>query len=146
MLFFCNRDAGIIALGHFVWAILCCVLVFSLLGVAHASQRINLDNLLDPLGADLFVKITGRGLWLVGVTLGESAAATLDFSWLWSGLLFLLVALACVATLAAAFEVLSACVVDEFPSVRQYKPAIAFTMLCAVFLLNLLMATEVSYY
>ena len=159
------RDAGIISLGHFVWSVLCAVLVFSLLGVAHHAHRINLDNLLDPAGADLFLKITGRDLWLVGVTLSESALSTLEFPWLWSGLLFALVTskkspilflflivffcflqvtLAVSASLSASFETLSACVVDEWTSLRQYKPAIAFTMLAVAFLLNLIMATEVK--
>ncbi len=126
-----------------MWAVLCAILVFSLLGVADHAHRINLDNLTDPAGADLFAKITGRGIWLVGVTLSESALSTLEFPWLWSGLLFALVSLAAAATAAAVFETVSASVADEWPNLRQYKPAVAFTALAAVFLVNLLMATEV---
>jgi len=40
------RDAGIIAIGHFVWSMLCVIFVFSLLGVSHNSQSINIDQLI----------------------------------------------------------------------------------------------------
>ena len=42
----------------------------------------------DPDGALLFVSITGRGFWLIGDTLAESALAAFEYNWLWSGLLF----------------------------------------------------------
>jgi len=102
-----------------------------------------LDNLLDPAGADLFAQITGEGIWLLGVTLAESAVTSLGFSWLWAGLLFVLVALAVLANLMAIFETLSACFIDEWPSMRQYKPAFSFSLLAGIFLVNLLMATQV---
>ena len=105
---FLYRDAGIISIGHFVWTILSVLFVFALLGVADAQKRINLDNLKvclqkkqrgysisnilsltqDPDGALLFVSITGRGFWLIGDTLAESALAAFEYNWLWSGLLF----------------------------------------------------------
>jgi hypothetical protein len=81
------RDAGVIAIGHFVWAILSVLFVFSLLGVAHEKQSINLDNLKNSQHA---TSITGKGFWLIGVTLAESALAGMDYNWLWSGLLFTL--------------------------------------------------------
>ena len=64
------RDAGVIAIGHFVWAILAVLFVFSLIGVAHSSQTINIENLKD---SDMATAITGKGFWLIGVTLAESA-------------------------------------------------------------------------
>ena len=116
--------------------------MFSLLGVANNEQKINIDNLRDPEGAKLFITITGQGFWLLGVTLAESALGSLEYNWLWSGLLFCLVVLATLSTLMATFEVMSATLVNEFPRLRQYKPAISFTFLAIIFLLNLCMATQ----
>lgn len=81
------RDAGVIAIGHFVWAILAVLFVFSLIGVAHSSQTINIENLKD---SDMATAITGKGFWLIGVTLAESAITRMDYNWLWTGLLFCL--------------------------------------------------------
>ena len=53
--------------------------------------------------------------------------------------------LSCLATVSGAFETISACVVDEYPRLRQYKPAIAFTALVIAFLVNLALATQVSH-
>ena len=103
----------------------------------------NIHAYRDPEGAKLFVTITGTGFWLVGVTLAESALSDLEYNWLWSGLLFCLIVLSCAATLTAAFDTLSASFVDEYPRMRQYKPAIAFTLLAMVFLVNLVLATQV---
>jgi len=47
-----------------------------------------------------------------------------------------------VSTVMGLMETLGACVVDEWPSMRQYKPAIVFTLLSAVFMTNLVMATK----
>ena len=84
ILIFCCRDAGVIAIGHFVWSILSVLFVFSLLGVAHEKQSINMDNIKNSEQA---TAITGKNFWLVGITLAESALAVLDYNWLWSGLL-----------------------------------------------------------
>ena len=46
------------------------------------------------------------------------------------------------ATVAGAFETISACVVDEYPRLRTYKPAIAFSALAVAFLVNLALATQ----
>ena len=131
-----------LTVGHFVWTLLSVLFVFSLLGVANNAQRINIDNLRDEDGAKLFVTITGKGFWLVGVTLAESALSSLEYNWLWSGLLFVLILLCVLSTVMAVFEVAAAAVVDEYPSLRQYKPAIAFTFLAGVFLVNLVLATQ----
>ena len=86
-IYFFFRDAGVIAIGHFVWAILAVLFVFSLIGVAHSSQTINIENLKD---SDMATAITGKGFWLIGVTLAESAITRMDYNWLWTGLLFCL--------------------------------------------------------
>ena len=57
---------------------------------------------------------------------------------------FSLVVLSCLATVSGAFETISACLVDEYPRLRQYKPAIAFTALVVAFLVNLALATQVG--
>ncbi len=125
-----------------MWSILCCLLVFSFLGVADHAHRVNLDNVTDPDGTDLFVRITGRNLWLLGVTLAESAAGSLEYPWLWAGLLFILVVLSAAAGLAAAAEVIAACAADEWPRMRRYRPAVAFTALAVAFLAGLVMTTQ----
>ena len=51
--------------------------------------------------------------------------------------------LSCLATVSGAFETISACFVDEYPRLRQYKPAIAFSALVIAFLVNLALATQV---
>ena len=33
------------------------------------------------------VSITGRNFWLIGITLAESSLASLEYNWLWSGML-----------------------------------------------------------
>ena len=45
------RDAGIIAIGHFVWSILGIIFVFSLLGISHNNQSINIDQLRSNAGS-----------------------------------------------------------------------------------------------
>ena len=46
------------------------------------------------------------------------------------------------STVMGLLETLGACVVDEWPSMRSYKPAIVFTLLSAIFMTNLVMATK----
>ena len=42
-------------------------------------------------------------------------------------------------------EVLGASIVDEYPPMRQYKPAIVFTIMSGIFMINLVMATKGNY-
>ena len=72
LIFLLCRDAGVIAIGHFVWSILSVLFVFSLLGVAHQKESINMENIKNSEHA---VAITGKGFWLVGITLAETAIA-----------------------------------------------------------------------
>ena len=57
---------------NLVWAVLSILLVFSLLGVTHSLQTINLTHVLasEP---GLSVSITGSGLLMAGVTLSSFA-------------------------------------------------------------------------
>jgi len=89
------------------------IFVFSLLGVSHNSKSINIDQLRSNFASwvfDLFlqrgnqsqflafctkvwedgsvVSVTGKNFWLVGVTLAESALASLEYNWLWSGKMY----------------------------------------------------------
>ena len=140
---FSCRDAGVIAIGHFVWSILAILFVFSLIGVAHKKQSLNIDNIKN---SDLATAITGRGFWLVGITLAESALAGMDYNWLWSGLLFCLIVLTTAATVMGCIETLSTSIIDEWPSMKPYKPAITFTFLAFLFMINLVMATQGGVY
>ena len=47
-----------------------------------------------------------------------------------------------VSTVMGCMETLGASIVDEYPSMRQYKPAIVFTIMSGVFMINLVMATK----
>eukprot|EP00093_Oithona_nana_P008682 08682.XXX_255129_257662_1 [CDS] Oithona nana genome sequencing. len=137
------RDAGVIAIGHFVWSILSVLFVFALLGVAHEKQSINIDNIKNSPTASA---ITGEGFWLMGSTLTELALAAMDFNWLWAGLLFCLMVLTTAATVMGCIETLSSSIVDEWPSMKAYKPAITFTFLAFVFMINLVMSTQGGIY
>ena len=70
----------------------------------------------------------------------------LDYKWLWSGLIYVLLVLTTAATVMGCMETLSACVVDEWPSMKPYKPAIVFTFLALLFMINLVMATQGGIY
>ena len=50
------------------------------------------------------------------------------------------------STIMGCMEVLSSCVVDEWPSMKNYKPAITFTFLAFIFMINLVMATQGGIY
>ena len=47
-----------------------------------------------------------------------------------------------VSTVMGCMENLGASIVDEYPSMRQYKPAIVFTIMSGIFMINLVMATK----
>jgi len=141
------RDAGIVVIGHFVWSILSVLFVFSLLGLADFENKISIRQLTQAAAAASDSSTVAEGLiakdfWLVGITLAETALGGLEYNWLWSGLLFCLVVLTALATVMGALETVGACVVDEYPSMRQYKPAIVFTLMSAVFMVDLVMATR----
>jgi len=150
------RDAGVIVIGHFVWTILSILLVFSLLGVADHSGKIIIKQLksspgtfasvvdadVDGSSLGMAESLIAKDFWLIGITLAETALGGLDYNWLWSGLLFCLITLTVASTVMGLLETLGACVVDEWPSMRSYKPAIVFTLLSAIFMTNLVMATK----
>ena len=52
------------------------------------------------------------------------------------------VILVSVSTVMGCMETLGASIVDEYPSMRQYKPAIVFTIMSGIFMINLVMATK----
>ena len=51
-----------------------------------------------------------------------------------------------VSTVMGCMETLGASIVDEYPSMRQYKPAIVFTIMSGIFMINLVMATKGNWY
>ena len=70
----------------------------------------------------------------------------MDFNWLWAGLLFCLIVLTTAATVMGCIETLSSSIVDEWPSMKAYKPAITFTFLAFIFMINLVMSTQGGIY
>ena len=91
---------------NLVWAVLSILLVFSLLGITHSLQTINLTHVLasEP---GLSVSITGSGLLMAGVTMVETALASVATGWLWAGLLFLLIFLTTLTSLTGLLETIS---------------------------------------
>ena len=134
------RDTGIILATNLVWVVLASLLVLSLLGVTHNLQTINLEQLASSNGRDP-TSITGSGLWLAGVTLVEAALASLATGWLWAGLLFLLVLLCSLASLAGLLEVVTSSLVSLRPPLLRYKPVLTFSLLTLLFLVSLVLAT-----
>ena len=152
---FIHRDAGVVAIGHFVWSIMGVLMVFSLIGVTLNKQIIDINTIKNMTTFTFHKRIvidseaigaTGKGFWLIGITLAESAMQSMDFNWLWSGLLFCLMVLTTAATIMGCMETLSSCIIDEWPSMKSYKPAITFTFLAFVFMINLVMATKGGIY
>ena len=133
------RDTAIIIVSNLVWAILSVLLVFSLLGVTHNLQTINLTNLArDPDS----LSITGSGLWLVGVTIMETALANIATGWLWAGLLFILIFVTSLTSIFGLVEVISTSLVNIKTGLVKYKPAVTFCCLTFLFLMDLVMATQ----
>lgn len=58
------------------------------------------------------------------------------------GLLFILIILTLASSVIGCIEVLSSSTVDEFSNIRSYKPAIIFTFIASIFMLDLSMATK----
>ena len=133
------RDTAIIIGSNLVWAVLSVLLVFSLLGVTHSLQTINLNNISrDPAS----LSITGEGLWLVGVTILETALANIATGWLWAGLLFILIFITSLTSVFGLVEVISASLVSLRVGFLRYKPAVTFSCLTFLFLVDLVMATQ----
>ena len=134
------RDTAIMIASNLVWAVLSILLVFSLLGVTHSLQTINLTHVLasEP---GLSVSITGSGLLMAGVTLVETALASVATGWLWAGLLFLLIFLTTLTSLTGLLETISSSIISLRPSLLRYKPAITFSILTFLFLLALVLGT-----
>ena len=129
------RDTAIIIASSLVWAVLSVLLVFSLLGVTASLQTINLNNI--PRDPALSLSITGSGLWLVGVTILETALANIATGWLWAGLLFILVFITSLTSVFGLVEVITASLVSLRVGLARYKPAVAFSCLALLFLLDL---------
>ena len=69
------RDCVVIISSNFVWTVLSLLLVFSLLGVTHNLQTINITNIAQDPG---LLSITGDNIWLAGVTLLETALSSVS--------------------------------------------------------------------
>merc|ERR1711892_43747 len=60
------HDCMIVIIGHVLWVILTLVMVFSIIGIAFNSRKINITNQEEYWE---FVDSIGSGLWLIGVTM-----------------------------------------------------------------------------
>jgi len=133
------RDCAIMVISHLVWVILAILLTFSLLGVAHNTQTINITNLAsDPS----LISITGQGIWLAAITLIETSLAKISFGWLWASLFFILLILVSITSVFGYLEVITSSLVSLRPSTLSFKPALAFGVLALIFLIDLVLATQ----
>jgi len=133
------HDCVIIIAAHLVWILLGVIFTFSLLGVAHTTLAINLENLAsDPS----LLSITGHGLWFSAVTLVETSLASISSGWLWAGLYFVLIFLAGITSVLGYLEVITSSLINEKLSIQKFKPALTFLVLVFIFLLDLVLATQ----
>jgi len=133
------RDCAIIVISHLVWVILAILLVFSLLGVAHNTKTINLTTLAsDPA----LTSITGHCVLLAAITLVERSLDTISTGWLWAGLYFILLIIVCITSVFGYLEVISSSLSSQTPTCLPFKPAITFSALAIILLIDLLMATQ----
>jgi SNF family Na+-dependent transporter len=129
------RDCAVIILSHLVWVILAILLTFSLLGIAHTSHTINLT---DPS----LISITGQGLWLAAVTLIESSLSNISYGWFWAELFFMLLVMVSATSLFGYLEIITSSLISYRPSILPFKPALTFTVLSFLFLVDLVLAME----
>lgn len=129
------RDCGAILGGHLLWLLLGLALTLCLLGAAQ-------DSLVVSPGSPVLAHLTGRGLWLAGVTLLERSLASLSHGWLWAGLYFILLCLVGASSLFGYLEVISSSFASISPGLRRLKPLISFTVLALIFLVCILLATQ----
>merc|ERR1711892_1100809 len=133
------RDCAIITISHLLWVILAILLTFSLLGVAHHTQTINLTNLAsDPA----LVSTTGHGVWLVAITLIETSLVSISIGWLWTSLFFILVLLVSITSVFGYLEVITSSLINQRPSILRFKPALTFSVVVVLFLMDLVLATQ----
>merc|ERR1711899_676069 len=138
------RDCCVLIAGHIVWLVLSCLLSFALLGVAHSRQAINLNCVTSPAECDMaIVSVTGKDIWLVTMTIIETSLASVSFGWLWAGLLLLLLVITGMTSLFGYLEVITSSLVACRPSLLPYKPLLGFIVLIFLFLVDLLLATQV---
>jgi len=133
------RDCAIITISHLLWVILAILLTFSLLGVSHNTKAINLTSLAsDPA----LVSTTGHGVWLVAITLIETSLVSISIGWLWTSLFFILVLLVSITSVFGYLEVITSSLINQRPSILRFKPALTFSVVVVLFLMDLVLATQ----
>jgi len=131
------RDCTTLVVAHLVWVLLAILLTFSLLGVAVSADKIKLTE-----GSQVIVSITGHSLWLAAETLIAKSLVTISHGWLWAGLYFILLFLVGVSSFFGYLEVITSSLAGIKPSLRKFKPIIAFFTLCLLFLTDIILATQ----
>ena len=107
------------------------------------------------------VSVTGKDIWLVTMTIIETSLASVSFGWLWAGLLLLLLVITGMTSLFGylevlllikarlisifmmSYQVITSSLVAFRPSMLPYKPLLGFIVLIFLFLVDLLLATQV---
>ena len=126
-------------------------------------QAINLNCVTSPAECDMaIVSVTGKDIWLVTMTIIETSLASVSFGWLWAGLLLLLLVITGMTSLFGylevlfiipnarlisifmkSYQVITSSLVAFRPSMLPYKPLLGFIVLIFLFLIDLLLATQV---
>ena len=126
-------------------------------------QAINLNCVTSPAECDMaIVSVTGKDIWLVTMTIIETSLASVSFGWLWAGLLLLLLVITGMTSLFGylevlliiikarlisifmmSYQVITSSLVAFRPSMLPYKPLLGFIVLIFLFLVDLLLATQV---
>ena len=125
-------------------------------------QAINLNCVTSPAECDMaIVSVTGKDIWLVTMTIIETSLASVSFGWLWAGLLLLLLVITGMTSLFGylevlhiikaglisifmmSYQVITSSLVAFRPSMLPFKPLLGFIVLIFLFLVDLLLATQV---
>ena len=125
-------------------------------------QAINLNCVTSPAECDMaIVSVTGKDIWLVTMTIIETSLASVSFGWLWAGLLLLLLVITgmtsffgylevlhiikagLISIFMRSYQVITSSLVAFRPSMLPYKPLLGFIVLIFLFLVDLLLATQV---
>ena len=121
------RDCLIIIIAHLLWVLQSVVLTFSLLGVARTHMTSN-DSLPQPNG-------------MPGMAQIEVGLSEIQFGWLWTGLLFILLLLVGLSSMFGYLQVVTTSILNVKPHYKHFNPIISLLLLCLIFLLSLVMTT-----
>ena len=132
------HDCMLVMVGHMLWVILSVVMAFSILGIVFTSEQINITSQEEYW---TFVDSIGSGLWLVGVTMVDSALTEVSYGWLWSAFLFVLIILVGITSVFGHLHLLVQTMNSITPAFVHCQSVSYFLAVSLIYLLNLGLAT-----